>query len=312
MVFELLLIVIGLALFELITSVDNAVINAEVLGGVSHKMRRWFLSWGILIAVVLVRGVVPLLIVMAANPGVGVWEALTFTFEEGDQSAFEQSASVLLVAGGVFLICVFLHWLFLEDKKYGLHHERFFHRHSVWFYAAVSIFLAALVWFSIEREPLMAFGAVTGSTAFFIVHGFRLNAEKVEHDMIHGGAKMSDWAKIFYLEAIDASFSLDGVVGAFAFTLSVPLILLGNGIGALAVRQLTVANIDRIKKYVYLKHGAMYSILFLGALMIAESFGHHPPTWLAPVLTFVLLAYFLWRSVKEPRASAQAELPPLA
>jgi uncharacterized protein len=77
-------------------------------------------------------------------------------------------------------------------------------------------------------------------------------------------------AKIIYLEVIDSTFSIDGVVGAFAFTLSVPLILVGKGIGAVVVRQLTVYNLDKIKKYVYLKNGAMYSILVLGFVMLAH------------------------------------------
>jgi hypothetical protein len=110
---------------------------------------------------------------------------------------------------------------------------------------------------------------------------------------------MSDLSKILYLEVIDTTFSIDGVIGAFAFTLSVPLILIGNGLGAIVVRQLTVGNIDRIKKYAYLKNGAMYSILFLGLFMMAEAFGIELPSWLSPVATFLIVGYFFWRSKKE-------------
>ncbi len=298
MVFELLLTVIGLALFEMITSVDNAVINAEVLSTVSAKLRRWFLSWGVLFAVFVMRGLLPLAIVMISNPGLGLTEALTFSFTEN--AVFKESANILLIAGGVFLILVFLHWLFIEPKVYGLYGERFFHSMNVWFYAVVSVFLMALVWFAIQANNMMAFGAVTGSTIFFIVHGFRLNAEKMEQQLMHGKG-ISGWSKILYLEAIDASFSIDGVIGAFAFTLSVPLIIIGNGLGAIAVRQLTVANIDRIKKYVYLKHGAMYSIFALGIIMIAESFGAHIPSWVTPLVTLSALGFFFWKSVKEKK-----------
>ena len=84
---------------------------------------------------------------------------------------------------------------------------------------------------------------------------------------------MSGWSKVFYLEVLDASFSIDGVIGAFAFTLSIPLILIGNGIGAFVVREVTVRGIDWISKYAYLKNGAMYSIGILGAIMTLESFG---------------------------------------
>jgi hypothetical protein len=112
---------------------------------------------------------------------------------------------------------------------------------------------------------------------------------------------MSAWSKIFYLEALDASFSIDGVIGAFAFTMSVPLILLGNGLGALVVREFTVRGVDLIARFAYLKNGAMYSIGFLGSLMIVESFGHEFPFWVAPLNTVLLLVVFLTLSIRESR-----------
>jgi len=66
---------------------------------------------------------------------------------------------------------------------------------------------------------------------------------------------VSDLSKILYLEVIDTTFSIDGILGAFAFTLSIPLILIGNGLGALVIRQLTVGNIERVQKYKYIKSG---------------------------------------------------------
>lgn len=117
---------------------------------------------------------------------------------------------------------------------------------------------------------------------------------------------MSDWSKIMYLEVIDTTFSIDGVLGAFAFTLSVPLILLGSGIGAIIVRQLTAANIDRVKKYIYLKNGAMYSVFCLGTVMIAEGFSVHVPEWLAPALTFLIIGYFFQKSRREILAESIA------
>ena len=94
-------------------------------------------------------------------------------------------------------------------------------------------------------------------------------------------------------------FSIDGVIGAFAFTSSVLLILIGNGLGAIIVRQLTVKGIDKISKYAYLKNGAMYSIGVLGFIMILESFGNEIPFWIAPLNTFLLLGIFLFLSYKE-------------
>lgn len=295
-IFSLILTVVGLALFETVSSIDNAIINAEVLGTMQPKARRWFLVWGILSSVFIVRGLLPWLIVWLATPGLGPISAITATFSNDPHvlEAVEASAPFLLIGGGTFLIFLFFHWLFLEPKNYGLIGEQFFVRQGVWFYAVVSILLAAIVWFALKENPFMAFGAVIGSTAFFITHGFKQNAEQSEKQLMQKG--LSDISKIFYLEVIDATFSIDGVLGAFAFTLSVPLILLGNGLGAIIVRQLTIGNIDRIKKYLYLKNGAMYSILLLGIIMLLDSFGFHIPSWVSPLTTFGVIGYFYIKS----------------
>jgi len=296
--FAMILTVLGLCLFETISSIDNAIINAEVLGTMKEKYRRWFLIWGIIFAVFVVRGLLPWIIVWMTNPSLGPIQSFMSTLS-GDPSvieAVEKSAPILLAGGGIFLVFLFFHWLFLEPKKFGLAGEKFFFSQGVWFYAVVSIILAAVVWLALKINPMMAFGAVVGSTAFFITHGFKQNAEKSEKELMKEG--MSDISKIMYLEVIDATFSIDGVLGAFAFTLSVPLILIGNGLGAVIVRQLTMGNIDRIKKYVYLKNGAMYSILFLGSIMILDSFGAHIPSWVSPVITFACVGYFFFKSKK--------------
>ncbi|MDP3758591.1 MAG: DUF475 domain-containing protein, partial [Candidatus Daviesbacteria bacterium] len=281
-VFSIILIVFGLILFEAVSSIDNAVINDQVFSTMSEKARRWSLIWWLLIAVFLLRGLLPFGIVFMTNPSLGVFGTITAAFSSNPKvhEAVELSAPTLLIGGGIFLIFLFLHWLFLEPKKFGLRGERFIQSQGVWFYAIISITLAAIVWFALKINPLMAFGAVVGSTAFFITHGFKENAEKAERSLLTGPLRReassktrSDLSKILYLEVIDATFSIDGVVGAFAFTLSVPLILLGNGIGAFVVREVTIHNIERIQRYVYLKNGAMYSILFLGVIMILNSFG---------------------------------------
>jgi len=292
-ILSIVLIVAGLILFETITSIDNAIINAEVLSTMQERARRWFLVYGLLFAVFVVRGLLPWLIVWAATPSLGPLGALTATFSSDPRVliAIEQSAPILLMGGGTFLIFLFFHWLFLEEKNFGIRGERFIATKGVWFFAIVSIVLAALVWLALERDPLMAFGAVVGSTAFFIVHGFRRNAEEQEKKMLSG--TMSDISKIFYLEVIDATFSIDGVLGAFAFTLAVPLILIGNGVGAFVVRELTIRNVDNIQKYRFLKNGAMYSIFCLGCIMILDSFGIGIPAWVSPILTFFFVMFWL-------------------
>ncbi|MBI5731850.1 MAG: DUF475 domain-containing protein [Candidatus Magasanikbacteria bacterium] len=302
-----ILTVLGLCLFETISSVDNAIINAEVLTTMKEKARRWFLTWGMLFAVFVVRGILPWLIVWIAVPGLGVFDALTATFNSDPKvlEAMKMATPILLSGGGTFLIFLFFHWLFMEPKHYGLAGEKFFHSQSIWFFTVVSVFLAAIVWFALNQTPLMAFGAVVGSTAFFITQGFKQNAEQKEKELVKGN--LSDISKIFYLEILDATFSIDGVLGAFAFTLSVPLILLGNGLGAVVVRQMTVGNIHRVKKYIYLKNGAMYSILFLGLVMLLEGFGLPVPSWVSPVITFATIGYFFRKSHLHLKVQLMAE-----
>lgn len=297
MLFAAILTIMGLSLFETISSIDNAIINAEVLSTMGARARRWFLTWGMFIAVFLVRGLLPFLIVWSFNTSLSPAQIFSAAWSNDPlvHESIEKSAPILLVAGGIFLLFLFLHWLFLEDKRFGLHRtEKFFMAKGVWFYAVVSILLAVICWFALQESTLMGFGAVVGSSLFFITHGFKQNAEEQEKKLL--GSTKSDLSKLFFLEIIDTTFSIDGVLGAFAFTLSVPLILLGNGLGAFLVRELTIKNIEHIKKYVYLKHGAMYSILVLGIIMIMHSFGFYIPEYLSPVLTIVIIGFFFFKS----------------
>jgi len=302
-ILSIIITVAGLCLFETVSSIDNAIINAEVLSGMGKKARKWFLTWGIFIAVFAVRGLLPWLIVWGAVPTLGPIGAFLAAFSSDPlvQEAIESAKPVLLMAGGVFLLLLFLHWLFQEPKAFGLPGERFFMRQGVWFYAAASILICALVWFASEVGGRLAFAVTIGSTAFFITSGFKQNAEKQETKLL--GSSLSDISKLLYLEIIDLTFSIDGVLGAFAFTLSVPLILIGNGLGAIVVRQITVGNIERIKKYRFLKNGAMYSILALGTVMVCEAFSIHLPQWLSPLSTFIIVGFFFWKSIIDVKRS---------
>ncbi|MDO8580284.1 MAG: DUF475 domain-containing protein [Candidatus Omnitrophota bacterium] len=294
-----LLIIIGLCVFEIVSSLDNAVVNADVLATMSVRWRKWFLIWGIFSSVFLVRGLLPWLIVWFANPSLGMWGALTATFSNDPHVAetLEQSAPILLIGGGIFLIFLFLHWLFLEPKNFGLPAEEFFHRQGGWFYALVSLVLTVVIWHALQINPMMAFSASIGASIFFITHGFKEHAARVEAE-IKTKSNLSDISKLLYLEVLDASFSIDGVIGAFAFTMSVPLILLGNGVGALVVRELTIKGVDQIRRYPYLKNGAMYSIFCLGIIMLLHSFGYHIPEYVTPIITFIVVGYFLLKSIK--------------
>lgn len=294
--------ILGLSLFETISSIDNAIINASVLSGMAPRARRWFLLWGLLFAVFVVRGLLPWLIVWLALPGVGPVGALTAAFSSDPRvvEAVEKASPPLLMGGGVFLVLLFLHWLFLEPKNVAIPGEKFFLDKGFWFYAVASILLALAVWFCLPLSDMLAFAAVFGSTLFFITHGFKENAEHKERQL--AGSALSDVAKILYLEIIDMTFSVDGVLGAFAFTLSVPLIVAGNGLGAVVVRQLTAGNIERIRRYRYLKNGAMYSVLVLGIVMVCDGFGVAVPHWISPLATFAVVGFFFVKSTRPGKA----------
>lgn len=299
MIINFIIVVLGLVVFEIISSVDNAVVNAHVLKTLPEKYRKLFLFWGLLFAVFIVRGILPFLIVWMVNPALSVTEVFTFVFSQNPEieKYVELSKPLLLLGGGIYLFFVFLGWLFLEEKKYAFLVESFIHRQSVWFYAIASISLTFIIYKSLALNPFLAVSASIGATAFFITDGFKKNAEEKEKKLLD--PNLSAWSKILYLEILDASFSIDGVIGAFAFTLSVPLILIGNGIGAFVVREFTIKGLNLITKYAYLKNGAMYSIGMLGFLMILESFGKDLPYWLPSLNTFLLLSLFLYLSHRE-------------
>ena len=302
MILEILVVILGLCVFEIISSVDNAIINAHVLKTMPDKFRKIFLFWGIIFAVFVVRGLLPFAIVWLTDPSLSIVQVFSAAFSNNDmvKNSLETSKPLLLLGGGSYLFLVFLAWLFLEEKKYAFWVEGFIHKQGVWFYAIASLFTTVIVYFTLQINPILALAATIGISAFFITDGFKRNAEEKEKELMSG--HMSSWSKILYLEVLDASFSIDGVIGAFAFTMVIPLIIIGNGLGALVVRQLTLKGIDTISKYAYLKNGAMYSIGLLGMLMVLESFGHEYPFWLIPVCTLVLLGFFLFLSAREMKA----------
>lgn len=289
-------IILGLIVFEVVSSIDNAIVNAHMLKTMSQKARKWFLVWGMFFAVFVARGILPFLIVWLATPGLGIaaaWGA-TFGGSETAAAAIESSSYILLTGGGMFLLLLYFHWLFLEKKDpYFLPDKWVREHHGVWFFAIAALMLVGVMYFTRDR-PLAMIAAATGNAVFFILYGFRETAEKEEKKLEQGG--VSDLAKLAYLEVLDLSFSIDGIFGAFAFTTSIMLILIGNGIGALVVRELTIRGVDKVGNYKWLKNGAMTSIGFLGAFMTAEALGAHMPEWIPTVTTCLLVGVTFWAS----------------
>lgn len=297
---------VGLIVFEVVNSIDNAIVNAHVLRTVSARARRWFLIWGVLSAVVVVRGVLPFLIVWLSASELSFAEAFRATFggdAEIGHIIAEKKFSVLM-GGGIFLVLLYLHWLFLEQKDPFFVPDRFMKPHyGIWFFGFTAVLLAVLLFLARAHPPMMLSAAV-GHAVFFVVYGFKEQAEKQEHTL--HGAHLSDISKLLYLEVLDTTFSFDGVLGAFAFTTNVVLILVGNGIGALVVRHFTIRGIDRVARYRWLKNGAMTSIGFLGVFMVVESFHIELPEWLPTLITLALVGIAFEASHRHIRREAMA------
>lgn len=293
------IIILGLIVFEVVSSVDNAIVNAHVLRTMSKKWRRIFLFWGILFAVFVIRGAVPLLIIWLSVPGIGIAGAFQAAIGGSSQFAklLDAQKGVILLGAGVFLMLLYLHWLFLDKKEPYFVPDKLIkpEKHGIWFFACAALLLVGLLYMARFSFMLMLSAAV-GNAMFFILYGFREQSERQEAELRSEKRGLSDFSKLLYLEILDASFSFDGVFGAFAFTTNIILILIGNGIGAIVVRQLTVAGIEKVAKYKWLKNGAMTSIGILGFLMVAKSFNVYVPEYIPTLITIVVVGLTFWES----------------
>lgn len=309
--FSVLFIVIGLIIFEIVNSVDNAIVNAHVLSKMAAKWRKWFLIWGILSAVVVIRGILPFLIVWITSPSITFLQALGATFGNNPlaKQAIDANSYILLIGGGMFLLLLYFHWLFLEKKDPFFAPDKLVKPHyGIWFFALAALLLVGILWASRDR-PLAMLGAAIGNAVFFILYGFRETAERAEHSLEQTGNGLpgqGDLARLLFLEILDLSFSVDSVLGAFAFTTNVLLILIGNGIGALVVRDLTIRGIEKIGKYRWLKNGAMTSIGFLGVFMILKSFGIHIQEWLPTLTTIGIVGFTFYVSHRDLKKNGAA------
>lgn len=311
---ESIAIVLGLVVFEVVNSVDNAVVNATVLKTMSVLWRKRFLFIGIITSVFLVRFLLPLAIVGISVPNISLQEMFLAFSGQSDIAAraIEMQKPVILAFGGVFLLFLYLHWLFLE-KKDPLFIERFLkEKHGVWFFAIASVLLVLIMYLARANSTMMLAAAI-GSATFFIVYGLKETAEKNEAHLLVGGNGLSNLSKFVYLEVLDTTFSFDGVVGAFAFTINLLLILIGLGIGAIVVRELTIKGIDSISKYKYLKNGALTSIGFLGIFMLIESFTIELPAYIPTLITFLVIGVAFYQSnrvlPKSEQQKPQKNLP---
>ncbi|WP_317993499.1 DUF475 domain-containing protein [Bartonella gliris] len=267
-----------LGILEISLSFDNSIINARVIERMDLLWRRRFLVWGILIAVFGMRIVFPLLVVAVAvwiNPIAAVKLAI---WEPQQYASILTNAHVGIAAfGGTFLMMVGLKYFFDPEKE--VHWLAFIERPAqklgALFGIDIAIVLIMMLFFSgqIATEDKMTFllSALYGLLTFISVEAVSslLDAPKTTlTPVVKGGA-----GAFLYLEVLDASFSFDGVVGAFAFSHNLFIIAIGLGIGAFYVRSMTIMLVESgtLLHYRYLEHGAFYAILVLAVIMYLQT-----------------------------------------
>lgn len=273
-----------LAILEVSLSFDNAVVNAGVLKDMSEFWRQAFLTVGILIAVFGMRLVFPIVIVSFSG-GIGTVETMQMALNNPDQysQVLTDAYPVISAFGGMFLLLVFLNFLFDTNKDthwLGAFEERLT---KIAKFDEISVFIALCAifstrWWVPEADQSRVFVAgVLGVLLYLAVDAVgALFENEEEGDAAVKTIQRSGFASFLYLEVLDASFSFDGVIGAFAITKDVVIIMLGLAIGAMYVRSMTVYLVNRgtLNQYIYLEHGAHYAIGALAAIMLLGTTVH--------------------------------------
>ena len=309
---QALLVALVLILVEVIFSFENAIINAKVLSGVSLFWRRIFLTVGILVAVFGMRLLFPIVIV-AVTTGLPFAQVVDLAINEpGKYSHALEAAHISIAAfGGMFLTMLCLHFFLDTSRKVhwiSVIEKPLQSMSRWWLYSAISIaILAVLSLLPTNKEPVeTAIAGGVGILTYIIVHG--LAEVFAKHQEKNGAVLktgMAGFMAFLYLEVLDASFSFDSVIGAFAVTQNVLLIAIGLGVGALWVRSLTIYMVDHhvLRAYRYLEHGAHYTIGVLAVVLLLGIFFDIPEV-VAGLFGLVIVGLSIASSV---RASRQEE-----
>ena len=282
-----------LIVLEVSLSFDNAVVNAKVLERMSHSWQRIFLTVGIVIAVFGMRLLFPLVVVSIAA-SIGPMEAIKLALEKGDPSTPGTYGYVLSGAhhtiaafGGMFLLMIFLSFMFEEKDIHWLRWiekplERAGKLDALEVIVAVAALFTAAKTLAGDHESAVLTSGLAGLLTYLVVNGLgeAFHVEDDDDDASNGegldGRKVTlavgkaAFFLFIYLEVLDASFSFDGVIGAFAITNDPILIAIGLGVGALYVRSLTIYLVRKgtLSDYAYLEHGAHWAIGALAALLL--------------------------------------------
>lgn len=294
-----------LILMEVSLSFDNAVVNATILKDMSEIWRKRFMTWGILIAVFGMRLVFPVLLVSFAT-GLSMYDVSHLAFDNPDEYSKHVLASnvEICIFGGMFLLMVFLHFVFDESKE--IHWIGFLERRlsAAGRLRSLEIIIAIIVLLVIQAllpDESKLSAIVSGLVGVVLYVSINSVMSLFSGDG-HGANKSmaaSGFIGFMYLQLLDASFSLDGVIGAFAISKDVVVIMLGLGVGAIFVRSMTAYMVKKgtLDAYVFLEHGAHYGIGALAVIMLASSM-HHIPEVITGLIGLICTVLSLWSSIK--------------
>ena len=293
-----------LAVLEISLSFDNAVVNAMKLEQMSEKWRHRFITWGILIAVFGMRFVFPLAVV-AIFAKLDILTVLNMALNDVNQYAhyLELTHAPIVAFGGAFLLMLFLDYFTEEEKDLHWIHWLEVRLQKLNKIKGVCTLITLLVLGLLMQkiEPSMQMNVlksgVAGILTYLAIDGLAEWLEKKQEErakLCAETVKCSGLVGFLYLELIDASFSLDGVLGAFALSKDILIITIGLFIGAMFVRSLTIMLVEKktLKQFCYLEHGAHWAIGTLAALMFVSTFAHVPEVVTGLLgLAFILSAF---------------------
>lgn len=274
---------------EISLSFDNAVVNAKILEPMDQIWRDRFITYGIPIAVFGMRFVFPILIVSIAT-GMSALTTFTLAVDHPEQYhvLLEANEAGIFAFGGSFLLMIFLGFFFDDDREEKWIHVLESNRLTT---ALGSIqHIEVIIATSIGLLLVYFTGSVTVALAFF---GGILLHEVIGSldDLLSTNSVRNGLVGLLYLEVLDASFSFDGVIGAFAVTNNIFMIMIGLGIGAMYVRSMTLDFVEKgtLTTYKYLEHGAHYAIGALATIMLLKLF-YDIPEVLTGVIGITLIA----------------------
>ncbi len=305
-----------LAVLEISLSFDNAVVNAVVLKDMDPVWQKRFLTWGMLIAVFGMRILFPLLIVAVAAK-IGPIEALRLAIEEpvNYQHIIEGAHAGIMGFGGAFLLLVGLKFFFDSDKEHDwikVIEEPLKKFSNVEAFKIVLTVAALFLVAELVDDPATGrqflIAGILGIVTFFAVE---LLGHVLEQPRASGELQRAGLGAFMYLQVLDASFSFDGVIGAFALSNNLFVIALGLAIGAMFVRTLTILMVERetLAEYRYLEHGAFWAIIVLAVIMLTSVL-YEVPEVVTGLIGALLIGLSLVSSVKHNRKHGADDVTP--